>query len=259
MKRDDILKRMLGDRRATRREFLVGATALGLTLPAASVMWSTAQAATPKKGGHMRAGMIGGNTSDSVDPTTFIDTVMIAFGRACRDSLVEVGQDNSAQPGLAESWEASDDAITWRFKLRSGVEFSNGKSLTMEDVIASINAHRGEDSKSGAKGVFAGITDVTADGKDTIVITLSGGNADFPFLMTDYHMNIVPSKDGKPELTSTHGTGLYILKDFEYGIRLNMERAQRLAGGQIRFRGIHGNPGDLRRQRPPVGAADRRR
>ena len=225
MKRDDILNRMLGDTRTTRRDFLVGATALGLTVTAASSMWSTAQAATPKRGGHLRAGMIGGNTSDSVDPTTFIDTVMIAFGRACRDSLVEVGQDNSAQPGLAESWEASDDAITWRFKLRSGVEFSNGKSLTMEDVIASINAHRGEDSKSGAKGVFAGITDVTADGKDTIVVTLSGGNADFPFLMTDYHMNVVPSKDGKPELTSTHGTGLYVLKDFEYGIRLNMERA----------------------------------
>ncbi len=40
MKRDDILKRMLGDACTTRREFLAGATALGLTVPAASAMWS---------------------------------------------------------------------------------------------------------------------------------------------------------------------------------------------------------------------------
>ena len=220
------LERMLGDRKTTRREFLVSATALGLSATAASTMWSgRAHAAAPKRGGHLKTGMIGGNTSDSLDGTTYIDTVMIAFGRACRDSLTEVGQDQSAQPGLAESWEASADATNWRFKLRSGVEFSNGKSLTTEDVIASVNAHRGEESKSGAKGVFAGIEDITADGKDTVVFKLSGGNADFPYLMTDYHMNIVPAVDGKPDLTSVHGTGLYTLKDFEPGVRLTMERS----------------------------------
>ncbi len=224
MKHQNKLQAMLADKKTSRRDFMVGATALGLTASAASGLWSKAQAATPKKGGHMKVGMIGGNTSDSLDGTTYIDTVMISFGRSCRDSLTEVGQDNTAQPGLAESWEASSDAITWRFKLRAGVEFSNGKSLTTEDVIASVNAHRGEDSKSGAKGVFAGIEDISADGKDVVEFKLSGGNADFPFLMTDYHMNIVPAVDGKPDLNSWHGTGLYILKDNEPGIRVGMER-----------------------------------
>jgi peptide/nickel transport system substrate-binding protein len=57
-------------------------------------------------------------------------------------------------PNLAESWESSADAKTWRFKISQGVVFSNGKSLTMEDVIDSVNVHRGEDSKSATKGVF---------------------------------------------------------------------------------------------------------
>lgn len=219
-----LLNRILSDSRTTRREFMVGATALGFSATVASGMWTSAQAATPKRGGHMKCGLNDANTIDSLDPATFNATTMICVSRAFRDSLVEVGQDNSAAPGLAESWESSADAKTWRFKLRNGVEFSNGKSLTTEDVINSINVHRGEKTKSGAKGVFAGITDVTADGKDIVVVTLKDPNAAFPFLMTDYHMNIVPTKDGKADVTSTHGTGTYLLKEFEPGVKAKFER-----------------------------------
>jgi peptide/nickel transport system substrate-binding protein len=216
---------MLNDKRATRRDFMVGATVLGLTAAAASALWSKrALASTPQRGGHMRCGLNDANTVDSLDPATFLATTMICLSRAFRDSLVEVGQDNSAAPGLAESWEASDDATVWRFKLRPGVEFSDGKSLTTEDVINSINVHRGEDSKSGAKGVFAGITDVSADGKDVVVVKLSSANADMPFLMTDYHMNVVPTKDGKADVLSPIGTGLYTLEDFEPGVRSTLKR-----------------------------------
>ncbi|MEM6900771.1 MAG: ABC transporter substrate-binding protein [Pseudomonadota bacterium] len=219
-----LIQRMLADRRTSRRDFMVGATALGLSASAASGLWTSALASTPKRGGHAKFGLLGGNTSDSLDGATYLDTVMICVARACRDSLVEVGQDNTAQPGLAESWEASADAKTWRFKLRPGVEFSNGKSLTTEDVINSVNTHRGEDSKSGAKGVFAGIEDLKADG-DVIEFTLADGNADFPFLLTDYHMNIIPTVDGKADVLSMHGTGLYQLEEFEPGIRISMKRA----------------------------------
>ena len=224
MDKTRLIQRMLGDPKTTRRDFMRGATALGLTAGMASGIWTEAMAATPKKGGHAKFGLLGGNTSDSLDGATYLDTVMICIARACRDSLVEVGQDNTAQPGLAESWEASADAKTWRFKIRQGVEFSNGKSLTTEDIINSVNTHRGEESKSGAKGVFAGIEDIKADG-DVVEFQLSGGNADFPFLLTDYHLNIVPTVDGKADVLSMHGTGLYQLKSFEPGIRAEMERA----------------------------------
>lgn len=224
MKHNDMLASILADRRATRRDFLVGATSLGLSVAAASSLWSRrAHANAPQKGGHMIAALAGGSTTDQMNQQTWDGTVMIAVGRATRDSLVEVGQNNNVEPGLAESWEASDDATEWRFKLRSGVEFSNGKSLTADDVIASINVHRGENSASAAKGVFEAIEDVSADG-DVIAVKLSGPNADFPFLMTDYHMNIVPAPDGKPDLVNGIGTGLYKVTDFEPGVRVTVER-----------------------------------
>ena len=226
MKSNAVLDRILNDRRATRRDFMVRASALGLSAAAASSMWSgRALAAEPKRGGHMQCGLNDANTSDSLESALFVATTMICVSRAFRDSLVEVGQDNSAAPGLAESWEPNADATSWRFNLRKGVEFSNGKSLTTDDVIDSINVHRGDDSKSGAKGVFSGIEDVSADGDSVVVVKLSNANADFPFLMTDYHMNVVPSAgEGKADVLSSDGTGLYLLKEFEPGVRTLIER-----------------------------------
>ncbi len=220
-----ILTRMLTDRHITRRQFMVGASALGLTATMASGIWTQAQAMTPKKGGHLKAGLNDANTVDSLDSATYNATTMIVVSRSFRDSLVDVGQDNKATPALAESWEPSDDATSWRFKLRKGVEFSNGKSLTVEDVVDSVNVHRGEKSKSGAKGVFSGITDVKADGKDVVVVTLKDANADFPFLFTDYHFTVTPSLgEGKSDVLSKHGTGAYLLKEFEPGIKTTIER-----------------------------------
>lgn len=221
---NDMLARILKDRGISRRDFMVAASTFAVTAASASTLWSTrANASTPQKGGHMIAALQGGSSTDSLDQQTWIGTVMIAVGRATRDSLVEISQDNQAVPGLAESWEPNADVREWRFKLRQGVEFSNGKSLTVEDVIASINVHRGEKSKSAAKGVFAAIQDVTSDG-NVVVVKLSEPNADFPFLMTDYHMNIVPAPDGKPDLVNGIGTGLYKVTNFEPGVRVIMER-----------------------------------
>ena len=54
----------------------------------------------------------------------------------------------------------------------------------------------GPDSKSAAKSILLAVTDLKADG-DTVVFTLTAGNADFPFLASDYHMPIMPATDGK--------------------------------------------------------------
>ena len=62
------------------------------------------------------------------------------------------------------------------------------------DVVESINHHHGEESKSAAKGIIAAISEVKADSADTVVFTLSGGSADFPFLMSDYHLGVCPAK-----------------------------------------------------------------
>ena len=49
-----------------------------------------------------------------------------------------------------------------------------------------------DESKSAAKGIPGGIASVDADGKNAVKVTLTGGNADFPFLVSDYHLLICP-------------------------------------------------------------------
>ena len=143
--------------------------------------------AAPKSGGTFRFGMGHGSTSDSLDPATTENDFMIFGSNQWRGSLTLVESDGSLGPDVASDWEASKDAKTWSFNLIKGLEFHNGKSVTADDIIASINHHRGEDSKSAAKLLVDPITDIKADGSGRVVFTLESGNADFPYIMSDYH------------------------------------------------------------------------
>lgn len=217
---DYINEQLIRASKISRRGLVAGAMATGL----ASRVWAGTDANTPVKGGHLRAGMNDANTSDSLDPGTFLGTHVISVSRAARDSLLEIGPDNTLQPALAESWEASSDAKSWRFKLRKGVEFSDGKSLTAEDVINSLNVHRGSGSQSGAVSLFQSVSDVRKDGPDTVVVELSAPNAIFPYVLTDMHVCVMPTKDGKADVLSPIGTGCYKITEYVPGVRANLER-----------------------------------
>ena len=54
------------------------------------------------------------------------------------DPLVDYNADMSKKPGLAESWKVLDDGVTWEFKLRQGVKFSNGNDFNADDVVFSF-------------------------------------------------------------------------------------------------------------------------
>ena len=220
------LESKLKSGRISRRDFMQGAVAMGLSASVASGIMAKAAQAAPKKGGHYIQALTGGATGDTLDPAQILDSYMInvSFGQL-RNNLTEIAQNGELIGELAESWSASDDAVTWTFKLRKGVEFHNGKTLDANDVLESLNHHRGEDTKSAAKGIIAPITDIKTDGGDTVVVTLDGGNADFPFLVSDYHLGICPAKDGGGiDWESGTGTGGYVLDNFDPGVRTTLKR-----------------------------------
>ncbi len=225
MEKLDRLKRMLASGTIDRREFMGRALAAGATVAMASTLAAKAvKAGTPKKGGKLRIGIGHGSTTDTLDPATFTDSYMQFVGYGLRNHLTEVSNTGELIPELAESFEASPDATTWTFKLRKGIEFHNGKTLDADDVVASINHHLGEDSTSAAKAILAAIEEVKADGKDMVVFKMKAGNADFPFIVSDYHVAIMPAKDGKLDPQSGVGTGGYILQSYEPGVRTSLKR-----------------------------------
>jgi peptide/nickel transport system substrate-binding protein len=145
--------------------------------------------------------------------------INVLFGQV-RNNLTEVSTTGELIPELAESWDSTPDASTWTFKVRQGVEFHNGKTLDSQDVVDSLRHHLADDSKSAAKGLLGGIESVDADGKHGVTVTLTGGDADFPFLMSDYHLLICPSRgDGTIDWESGTGTGGYTLVEHDPGVR----------------------------------------
>ncbi len=211
--------------RLGRRDFMLRASALGVGAMAATNLWTgTARAAEPRHGGTLRLGIAAGSTTDSLDPAVYDDTFDLAFGWSLGNNLSVIDKHGNLAPELAEGWEASSDAATWTIKLRKGVEFHNGKTMGADDVIASINHHRGEDSKSGAAGILKSIQDIRKDDDQTVVFQLSAGSADFPYLLSDYHLIILPEKDGKMDWSEGRGTGPYVMENFEPGIRVEMSK-----------------------------------
>jgi peptide/nickel transport system substrate-binding protein len=209
--------------RVSRRRFMEGALALGLAVPAAEGLMHAAHAATPKRGGAFRQALTGGGSSDSLDPQTILDSYMINVNNQLRGHLTEIAPDGSLRGDLASEW-MSDDAQTWVFRVRQGVEFHNGKTLDATDVVESFRHHMGEDSKSAASGLAAQIETVEADG-GTVVFTLGTPNADWPYIVSDYHFAICPAlPEGGIDWRSGVGTGGYVLETFDAGVRTLVRR-----------------------------------
>jgi peptide/nickel transport system substrate-binding protein len=217
------LSNLVAKSRLSRRDFLGRSAALGVSVAMAGSLLSTAvRAEGPVRGGTFKVGMQGGASTDSLDPGLATNQVSAMVNHLWGETLVWLAPDGSPIPVLAEEWVAAPDAKTWTFKIRKGVQFHDGRTLTPQDVAATIERHTDAKSKSGALGILKDIDTIKVDG-DTVVFTLKESNADMPFLMTDYHLVIQPDGGaGAPE--AAIGTGPYKLASSEAGVRYNATR-----------------------------------
>ena len=201
-----------------RRDFLGRAAALGLTASAANALLaSAAHAAGPRRGGMLRIGLQGGSASDSLDPALASSAMTSHVGRSWGEQLVRQTPAGTLAPLLATEWYSSPDAKAWVFKIRKGVQFHNGKTLTPDDVVATMERHSGPAAKSGALGIMRGIDGVRRDG-DTVIFTMNDANADFPYMLTDFHLQIQPN-GGKDAPAAGIGTGPYKVETNVPGVR----------------------------------------
>ena len=206
----------------TRRTVLAGAAAGGAGLAFGAgprlVTPRQAQAQTePRRGGHLRMGVGSGSAADVIDPTQLMSEGPIVVSFQMRNCLVEIDSNGDAIGELAESWDVAPNGRDWVFNIRRGVEFHSGKTLTVDDVIFSLNLHRGEQSTSAAKAILASVTDIRKHSENQMLVSLSSPNVDFLYVLSDYHLQIVP--DGTVDFSRGDGTGAYVLDSWEPGVR----------------------------------------
>jgi len=218
----DHLAALAGKGRISRRDFLGRAAALGVSAALATTLAGRAFAATPVKGGIIKAGLQGGESTNSLDPALNLSQVTFSFCKQWGEFLVRLTPNGGVENLIAQEIGPSADAKTWTMKIRDGIEFHNGKSVTADDVAATLERHADEKSKSGALGILKNIKGIKASGKE-VIVTLGDADADFPYLMADYHLVIQPN-GGKDNPNAGIGAGPYKVTVNQPGVKHGGER-----------------------------------
>jgi peptide/nickel transport system substrate-binding protein len=100
------------------------------------------------------------------------------------ETLLKLEADGSISGLLAESWEVSDDGLTYTFSLRDGVTFHNGDAFDADDVVFSIERVLSKDPAHPFATTLAPIASVTAVDPSTVEITVERVSANLLFYLT---------------------------------------------------------------------------
>lgn len=215
----------------SRREFMTRMTALGIGAASATSLvaglTTAAQAAT--KGGLLKLATSTGGTTDSLDPTKYLSTSDYTRAFQMYSPLVALDRNSQAIPALAEAWEPNADATEWVFRIRKGVQFTNGKDLTSKDVIFSLQRHVAPDSESAVKSLLEQVSEMTADGDHMVRMKLASANADLPVLFSQPQFSIY--QDGETTFEKPVGTGPFKMVEYKHGILMVSERNPDYWGG----------------------------
>jgi peptide/nickel transport system substrate-binding protein len=214
----------------SRRELLVGAGGVllagglaacggGGSSSSPSGGGSTPAAGTPKKGGNFRLGVTGGGASDIIDGQSIVTKPDQTRLIGSWETLMTYDEDYVlGTDGLAEEVDSSVPGQV-DVRLRSGIEFHNGKTLTADDVIYSIK--RILNPKEGLFGA-AGLGSVDPSNikkmdANTVRIGLKQPDSTIPDQLGQYFNGIVPVGYERKGALKWVGTGPYKIQSFTPG------------------------------------------
>ena len=151
-----------------------------------------------------------GSEPDSLDPFLSAASDTEAIFHNVFEGLVLFDETGTIIPGLAESWEISDDGLTYTFHLRDDVTFHNGKEFSAEDVIYTYELLSGLSGEEPLNSKFTNVTGLEAPDDETVIITIA--EPDSSFLQLN-RVAVVP-KDYTELATAPVGTGPFVFEKY---------------------------------------------
>jgi len=209
---DDYLAGRIG-----RRSFLRHAAVLGITAPLLAALAPRAATASGGSSAVITVGMP--VPAGLIDPLTVGETGGICLMSQTAEYLAVSDPTLHLQPALAESWQPNADGSVWTFKIRRGVRFHDGHTLTASDVAATMN--RLADPKNGSIALSAFSGTLSAGGTQalddsTVRFELDAPNGSFPYLVSsdNYNAVIQPAHASGGFERTFNGTGPFRLEKY---------------------------------------------
>ena len=153
------------------------------------------------------------------DSSTALDQALLGN---VYETLLKRTTDNGVAPGIAASWQTSDDGLTYTFQLNDGMQFANGDALDATDVVDSLrqsvqNGYVGTDK-------LDGLASVSSTGASTVVIALNKPNPDLLWLLSGRPGIVYDTQATVDYATGALGSGPFSVKSFEAGKSLTLQR-----------------------------------
>ncbi len=170
----------------------------------------------------------------SLDPPNVgvVNTMRVV--KQINECLVFIGEDGTPAPGLAESWVASDDGMSYTFTLKEGVTFHNGEPFTADDVV--FSAERGMASPF-VGAVWGPVAGTEAIDDLTVRIDLKYPYTPFLYAMAVPGASITNREaveaGGEDYERNPIGTGPYQFVSWESGSKVTLKANENWHGGEV--------------------------
>lgn len=169
-----------------------------------------------QRGGTLRLGVIGSGGAETLSVATALGQADWSRIHSLYDRLYLMDRSGAPVPALAESGEHDGTAKVWTFRLRDGVVFHDGKPLTADDLMYSIQTWKTPESYFNP--VVSPIIDFSALRKRdrlTVEVPLKLPVADLPSLLVYLYGSIIP--EGFTDFAHPVGTGPFKYQSFTPG------------------------------------------
>jgi len=162
-----------------------------------------------------------------IEPAVTYDFTASQVANQISEPLLLIADDGSLLPHLAESFD-QPDPLTYVYTLREGVTFHDGSTLTVEDVLASVERVRNPDIASPMAWMFDPVDTIEATGERELTITLTTPSGQFQFVPAVSAMSVMPKAfidTLGPEYTREPiGTGPYKIVSWDAGSQIELAK-----------------------------------
>ncbi|MEM7737745.1 MAG: ABC transporter substrate-binding protein [Deinococcota bacterium] len=175
----------------------------------------------PVYGGEASVGIVAEPPGWDPSASTSQEIARVVY-RNVFEGLVSIDREGMIEPTLAESWEVSEDGLTWTFNLREGVLFHNGDPLEVSDVIAKFERAMDPESGHTNSAYYEAIESVTGE-DNVITFTLSEPNASLLYNLARPDSIIYPAELTETQRSQPVGTGPFVFADYVEGSQVRLE------------------------------------